>query len=485
MGSIFRSTDPTTFDDVDGIVINESAPAPNIVGSPANIAILVAQLQRGPVNVLTEVASIGEFNEKFGKSSFPGNIALRNKKFGRLRVIRVDATSAVLASKAFQDSGGSPADRITFSAKQGKGAYGNNIQVKIESGSTSGKKYTVQDVNLGAVIAAEVYDNVVITAIVAATFANSSLITATVNSSAAEPANIAFTSLVSGADGTVADTDYSAAIDVAQIERAGNIMFLDVYNATRNGYLKQHAADTTDKMVILAGLETDSVSAAVTDVANFRDADGRLIYAYPWVETVVDGLPTMVQPASFYASLLSQIAPNIDPSYTQNTQYLQGITNLKRQLKRNDYIQLMAAGVSAFEFDQDIGFVVKSGITTQIANSSKVTVLRRRMADYYGNSIGQFLKNYQGAPNSKEKRREVKGSILSFDDQQIQLKVLPGDSEVTSGKARLIDTESLNTDTSIGLGFMKILIKRRIFSSMRFIVLQLEIGETVVVTEGE
>jgi hypothetical protein len=63
--------------------------------------------------------------------------------------------------------------------------------------------------------------------------------------------------------------------------------------------------------------------------------------------------------------------------------------------------------------------------------------------------------------------------------------VLPGDSEVTSGKARLIDTESLNTDTSVGLGFMKVLIKRRIFSSMRFIVLQLEIGETVVVTEGE
>ena len=482
MGSIFRSTDPTTFDDVDGIVINESAPAPNIVGSPANIAILVGQFQRGPVNVLQEVSSIGAFHEQYGKASYSGNVALKNKKFGRLRVIRVAVSGAVVASKAFESSATA---RITFSAKQGAGAYGNNIQVKIEAGTTSGKKYTVKDTNTGSVIPEEVYDNIVISAITAATFANSALITAVVNSSAAEPDNIAFTSLASGADGTVVDTDYQAAIAIAEVERAGNILFLDAYNSTRNGYLKQHAADTSDKMVILAGLETDTVAQAVTDVANYRDADGRMIYAYPWVETVVDGVLTMVNPASFYASLLSQTAPNIDPAYTQNTQYLAGITNLKRQLKRNDYIQLMTAGISAFEFDQDIGFVVKSGIVTQIVNSSKVTVLRRRMADYYGDSVARFLKNYQGAPNSKEKRREVKGSILAFDDQQIQLKVLPGDSEVTSGKARLIDTESLNTDTSVGLGFMKVLIKRRIFSSMRFIVLQLEIGETVVVTEGE
>ena len=483
MGSIFRSTDPTTFDDVDGIVINESAPSPNIVGSPANIAILVGQFQRGSANVLKEVSSIGEFHEQYGKSSFSGNVALKNKKFGRLRVIRVVAAAAVAASKAFQSS---VTDRITFTAKQGVGAYGNNIQVKIEAGSTTGKKYTIKDTNALAVLSEEVYDNVLIASVVsAATFANSALVTAVVNSSVAEPDNIAFTSLASGSDGTVADTDYQTSIAIAEVEKAGNILFLDAYNGVRNGYLKQHAADTADKMVVLAGLESDTVANAIADVPSFRDADGRLIYAYPWVETVVDGAPVMVQPASFYASLLSQIAPNIDPAYTQNTQFLAGITNLKRQLTRNDYIQLMAAGISSFEFDQDVGFVVKSGITTQIANSSKVTILRRRMADYYGDSVARFLKNYQGAPNSKEKRREVQGSILAFDNQQIQLKILPGDSEVSSGKARLIDTESLNTDISVGLGFMKILIKRRIFSSMRFIVLQLELGETVVVTEVE
>jgi hypothetical protein len=136
--SIFRSTDPTVFDDVDGIIVNESAPSPNIKGTAANIAILVAQFQRGPT-ALTEVGSIGEFHEKYGKSSFSGNKQLKNKKFGRLRLARVEASDAVQATKTFQGGG---SDRITFKAKQGKGAYGNGIKVKIENAGSD-----VQQIN--------------------------------------------------------------------------------------------------------------------------------------------------------------------------------------------------------------------------------------------------------------------------------------------------------------------------------------------------
>jgi hypothetical protein len=107
------------------------------------------------------------------------------------------------------------------------------------------------------------------------------------------------------------------------------------------------------------------------------------------------------------------------------------------------------------------------------------------MADYLTNSIGFFLKNYQNAPNTAAKRRESKAAITAWDDQLIRDGILPSDAEVQSGLARLIDVESLNTDLSVGQGFFKILYKRRIYSSMRFIVLQAEIGETVVVTEGE
>jgi hypothetical protein len=236
-------------------------------------------------------------------------------------------------------------------------------------------------------------------------------------------------------------------------------------------------------MCLVTGQPGDSVSTAVTDVANNRDTQGRLIYAFPYVYTTIGGISTEVNPCSFYAALLTQIAPNIDPAYAANTQYLAGINALSLSLQRADYIALAAAGISAFEIDPDIGVKVKSGVVTQIANSSLIMIFRRRMTDYLVQSLGKFLVNYQDAPNSQSNRDEIGASISSFNRSLELGGIVPKDTELSSGKASLIDTTSLNTDSSVGNGYMKIIYMRRIYSSMRYIVLQAEIGETVVVTE--
>lgn len=478
---IFRTTDPTQWDDVDGIIINESAPAPNVAGVAANIGILVGQSERG-LQALTEVGSIGEFLETFGNDKTKGmNTALKNKKFGRIRFIRVVSSTAVVASKTFSSSA---TVRLTFSAKQGAGAYGNNIQVKIEAGTSQGSKYTIKDTTVGSVMVQEVYDNVLITQIVAnSTFAGSKLVSVVVNDSTAEPSVAAFTALAGGTDGTVADADYSTAIDIAAQEGAGNFLFLDAYNSTRNGYLKTHAAATQDKMVILAGAQSDTVAQAITDVANCRDVDGRIIYAFPWIQTSIDGVLTMTSPAPWLASILTQTAPSVDPAYAANSQYLAGVTGLAQSLSRAQYIQLKDAGICAFENDSDIGFKVKSGVVTQISDSSKVTILRRRMADFLTVSVAKYLKNFQNAVNSKENRTLVKAAMVRFVAQLQAEGILPKDTDVSGGKASLIDTESQNTDSSIAQGYFKILWKQRIFSAMRYIVLSAQIGESVVVTD--
>jgi hypothetical protein len=77
----------------------------------------------------------------------------------------------------------------------------------------------------------------------------------------------------------------------------------------------------------------------------------------------------------------------------------------------------------------------------------------------------------------------VKGSIQGFVTSLQNDGILPKDSELKSGKATLIDTESANTDATVAAGFFKIIWKQRIYSSMRYIVLSAEIGESVVVTE--
>lgn len=472
---IFRTNNPLEYAEVDGIVIDERSPAPNIQGVGTGTAILVGQFQRGSYE-MQRMASIKDFHEKYGKTSYLGNIQLKNKKFSSLKIIRVEATGSAKAELTCDG-------KIKFIAKY-KGSYGNSLKVKIEAGSVSGKKYTISDTNSGAseVFPDEVYDNVEITSASTA-FVNSKLIDVTIVSSAAEPVNQAETSLASGLEGTIADTDYEAAIAKAAVEAAGNILFIDEYNDIRNGYLKVHAGLTEDKMVICSGPITDGVAQAVADTALLRDTQGRIIYAFNWVQTTVDGVPTYTSPAAWYASILSQTAPNVDPSYAGNTTFLFGVTGLKLTMTRDEYIQLMQAGVSAFEYDSDIGFKIKSGVVTQIADSSKLTVLRRRMADYLTYSIARFLKVYQGDINSKDKRTAVKSAITSWIQQQENLGILPKDSEVLDGKAKLVDTETENTNDTIAQGKFFILYKQRIFSSMRFIVLKAEIGESVVVKE--
>lgn len=480
--SIFESTNPLDWAALDGVYIDEITPPPSVVGVPANVALLVGQFERGS-NQIQQVGSAGELFQLYGNNlGYSGMKELQNKKFGALKVVRVIASDAAAATHSFTNASSSAA--VAFTALW-KGAYGNAIKVTIAAGSTTGSKYTVHDNNPNAVWPDEVYDNVVITTIAASNpFVNSNLIVATaLRTDQGEPSTAAATSLGSGSDGTVADTDYQTAIGLTEVQNSCNILWLDAYNTTRKGYIKTTLGNTQDKMGLVNGANGDSVSTTVTDVANYRDTDGRIIYAYPWVYTSIGGIQTAVQPSSFYAALLSQVPPNIDPAWAANSQYLSGITSLVSNLTRTDYINLMAAGISAFEVDSDIGVKVKSGVVTQIANSAKVMVFRRRMTDFLMQSLAKFLKNYQNAPNSVANQTLAGGGIVAFNRQLENDGMVPKDAEVQTGKASIIDVKSLNTDDSIAAGYFKILYRRRIYSSMRFIVLQADISTGVVVTE--
>jgi hypothetical protein len=483
--SIFRSNNPLDFGAVDGIVIDETSPAPSIQGVGTGVAIMVGQFERGPLTLRT-VSSTGDLQQTYGKNAnFSGYQALRNKKFSTLRLIRVDATGAVLATKTFKAS---LVDIIKFDAKQGKGAYGNSITVAISAGSVSGKKYVVTDTSANAVLPQETYDNVAVASITPTSnpFATSNLIVATVIATSSEPDNASATALASGANGSASDSDYEAAIDKAAVEGAGNVLFLDSYSSALRTYLKAHAAATQDKMVIIAGAETDDKAAVITDVASMRDTDGRIIYAFPWIETTLDNVKVFQSPASWYASVFSQTAPNVDPASADNIQYLQNASDLKYHLSRQDYIDLVQAGVSSFEIDNDLGGIkIKSGVVTQVANSEKLMVFRRRMADYLTNSAGKFLKLYQNGVNSRKKRDAINAAIQNFVKQNQAIEILPTDNDVPagSGKVTLVDTESLNTAQSLAQGYCYIVWRQRIFSSMRYIVLKAEIGTSVLVTE--
>jgi hypothetical protein len=477
--SLYRTNNSAEFALVDGVVIDEKAPAPSIRGAGTGVAILVGQFERGPKEELTLLTGSKMLEETFGANpSYLGHVSLRNKKFSTIKVIRAVAADAAKAS--FTLKAEDETDLAIFTAKH-EGVYGNSIQVKVEAGSESGKKYIIEDTSEFSVLAAEEYDNIVI-ADLAEALEDSELVDVSLLDTSEEPEHGSY-SLAGGLDGAITDVDYEKAIKVAEQEGAGNVIFLDEYTSARSAMLKTHVALTQDKICIVSGPENETPAQAIAAVASLRDADGRIIYAYNWIKTLVQGKATYTSPASWYASIISQTHPKVDPSYTGNIQFMAGAIGVKRKLTRAEFIILMGAGISAFEDDKDFGIKPKSGIVTQIANSSKLTVARRRMADYLTESVGRFLKVYQGAVNSLENRLAVKGAMLNFIQQEEDLGNLPTDNEVQGGDAKVVDIETLNTDQSIAEGKFFIQYKQRIYSSMRFIVLRAEIGESVVVTE--
>lgn len=474
---VFRTNDATQFDDIDGIIIDEQTPASQIAGVAANVGILVGQFQRGPAEMSLPIASIGEFQEVYGRSDYLGNLQLRNKAFGALRIIRVIPTGSVKATLTTSAV-------IQVTAKY-EGVYGNNIQIQYAAGSNTGFRLTVTDQNPNSVLPVEIYDNVDI-ANVGNTFANSRLVDVVILDTASGlPTFGAPVNLAGGDDGTLSDVDYETAIARAEVAGAGNVLFLDENNATRNGYLETHASLTQDKMVIIAGAENDDRSAVIPDADTYRDTDGRIIYAWPWVQTTINGAQQFTNPSAWVASVFTQVAPQVALSFVANARFLAGATGLKFETGRQGHVALDAAGVLAIENDPDVGIVIKNAVTTQILNSQKKEILRRRMADFLQDSIARGLKNFQNDINSKERRTDAKAMIQDFDTRLVLAGILPGEQDVNSGKPVLIDTESLNTDASIATGLFRIGYKRRIFSSMRYIVLQAEIGTNVVVTEAE
>ena len=566
--AIFRTNDPTQFDDIDGIIIDERTPPSSITGVAANVGVLVGQFQRGPKELSLPISSITELQEVYGRSDYLGNIQLRNKAFGALRIIRVVAADAVRAELEVDA-------KLKFVAKS-EGAYGNNICVTVENSTNDvvtpavsatfagpisgitvpvglqavtagivgnsilltgdgtatlaalvaawntanptnqvlltagdgaevpdaaeamqlaggvdevvvtegGFKVTVQDKNPGTPLPIEVYDNILIADITPATFVRSLLVDVEVlDAASGEVANTPEAPLALGSDGTILDTDYEAALVRAEEAGAGNVLFLDEYNPVRNLMLRTHASLTQDKMVICAGGVDDDRAAVITEAGNLRDADGRVIYAWPYVETLINGVRTYTSPASWMASLFTQVAPNVALSFTANTRFLGGVSGLRFTTGRQGHVALDQAGVAAFERDPDIGFVLKNAVVTQIQNTFRNQILDRRMVDFLSDSIGRALKNWQNDVNSFDKRAEIAGAILAFDTGLVNAGVLPGEQDVTEGRPVMVDAETGNTDASIAEGRCVIIYKRRIFSSKRYIILQTEIGRGVVVTD--
>jgi hypothetical protein len=395
-------------------------------------------------------------------------------------VVRAAAAAAVAATKHFANV--TPTDIIDVTAS-GVGVWGNDVTIDIEDasdgdaqhfnlsvnylgGSTTYKNlncYTASDDNLLATIGDD-YGNLIV-------------VTKLANG---RPLNASATALVSGAEGSIADSDFTASnkgLNVAaNVQGVGVVWVAERMSDTLKAAIETLANAATDR-VYLIGADADSTSlaSAVTDIADYRG--DRMIYCFNHTYTLdpETGAEILTRPESWMASVLSQTDIDIHPGEEDTVKFTAGIIRLyNSSYTRADYITAKDAGICALESDVS-GFKFVSGVTTSLT-PGKEQITRRRMTDYIQLSLANSLKYFVKKKNTLTRRKVMVGLVDSYLDG---LKKAERVVELYN-----VDGEILNTVNSRAQGIERLFVRVKLIGHMLHLVLETEIGTTVKIEEA-
>lgn len=487
MQPFFTSND-SDIPQLEGLYIKERNPPATISGANLSKVCIVGETIRGPVGRAVDISSEGRFQEVFGFSNQnddSGPItnkvwkALLNKPFGALSIVRVAAAGATTATLNLSDV--TPTAIIQVDASS-PGAWGHVVQVAVEDASDGdSNKFNLKAKYLGREF---IYRNIdVHTSGVDNTAAvlgddDSNLIVLTKLTSG-RPLNSSYAALGASSDGSVADSDYTAAnkgVNVGATAPGCGVVFVaENMSDAIKGQIYTLSSTVNDRIfVISANASTTSAASAITDAASYRS--DRIVYAFNHAYTLDPRTATRIltAPDAWMASILSQVDVDVNPGEEAAKQFTQGISKLyKESFQRADYISFKAAGIAALEKDNGFSFV--SGVTTSL-DSGKEQITRRRSADYLQLSAASELKHSVKKKNTLSRRLANKGILESFlGDLKFNERIVEQYS---------IDVEKLNTPTQRAQGIEKILMRVKLIGHMLELVLETEIGTSVVITSN-
>jgi hypothetical protein len=197
------------------------------------------------------------------------------------------------------------------------------------------------------------------------------------------------------------------------------------------------------------------------------------------------------------ATILSNLPPENNPGQSTQTVISGGLLSFVRKLEDGltgsgqptkftltNYIAFKDAGVAALRRDTRLGeWVFQSGITSVSPTSypSLVPIKRRRMADFLQDSMAAIALKYDKQPNTAERYDSLIGDLTDF----LELMLSQNNSAAQRISAYAIDSKSGNTEALQGTGIRVVIVQITLLDTMDEIVLQVEAGETVVVTSPE
>ncbi len=185
----------------------------------------------------------------------------------------------------------------------------------------------------------------------------------------------------------------------------------------------------------------------------------------------------------FLASIMSQLPPEENPG--QETAFALGAISLEsspnaKGFNINDYIAFKAAGIAAPRFDNGV-MIFQSGVTSvdPLVKPNRVTIARRRMSYFIQDTIAIRAKAFSKKLNTFARRRAFVGEVQQFLDDLVSANN-PSAQRIDGYS---IDFTTANTPATLARGMFRVIINVRTLSSLDSIVIETNIGESVVVSE--
>lgn len=474
-------------------------------GVPSNILGVVGSASWGPKNSPVFIGGVNQGAQIFGP--------VKNRKYDLMTIVAAAEQQGANVFACVRVTDGTDAAAnvvvqttcITWTAKY-TGSLGNNIRVTIGPGSKA-STYSVIVAMPGVV--AEKFDNLaegltgnaVWVAIAAAINSGvyglqgpSSLITAAAGVGTSSPTS-ATASLTGGADGAGsvdtttligADTGTRSGMYALRGTQASIAVLADCdVPAT---WPTQVAFGLSEQMfMVVSGPQSESISSAVSaksgagiDVYAMKVLLGDWVY---WLDTA-NGVTRLVSPAAFAAGKMTALSPQ----HASLNKPLQGVVGTQTSFANRVYSPadlqtLGVAGIDVICNPQPGGrfFGLRHGL-----NSSSDPRLKgenyTRMTNYIAATLQAGMGRYVGQLQSPSLRREAKATLDTF------LSNLEQDGMIGTANGspafQVVLDDSNNPPSRVALGYMQADIKVIYLSVVLFLILNLEGGQTVVISDS-
>jgi hypothetical protein len=492
MSDVYFTTNPSDFAKLEGLYVSERNPAGFIRGRDLNVIAMATQCVRGPLTP-TEITSSGQFTSIFGARDTTANgtggtligngwAALLNKPFGKLIVRRVAAAAAVKGT--LSRSNVIPTAIVRFDASS-VGAWGNNVTIAIEAATDAdANHFNVRAAYLGE---EQVFQNLDCSGtndnLTLKLGSNPERWIDAVKLAAGRPINAVAAALASGADGTIAATDYITGMqEIAVYPGAGVCLVPEGVPTGSGGIAAYHsalvvlAAATSDRIYLTWGqAHGQTVATEVAQVASqITTRSDRIVYCYNSAYTYdpATGAEIQTAPHVWLASILSQVDVDVHAGSFETLAYLAGISRLTNvALTRAELISLRDAGITTLERNTD-GPQFRSAVTTSLI-SGKTEIARRRECDYLQLSAGDALRYYVKRKNTPETRAGMAGELTAFSNGLKAEGRIIEDFEISS--------DPVNTAASRARSEEHLLWRVKLLGHILSLVLETEIGTGTVI----